>query len=288
MGILSSVSLSSTALHPITTMVEVALVQSLFNEFLPITGSIQDSTFLFPSPSLSSSASPSEVPGVPPLMTTRELSFSPKFPHPKNTLSISASSFSLPTKNLFLGNGISSNLNSLDFINPSIASLQSEVRATRLVISSRSLLSLALEAGETDPFAKEIRGTGNEKEIRGAVVLIVVCGIGKIVSFRWGSVGSARNVVGVRPRIGYRSGRLSKCTGCGGGGGGGGGWMSDSWTDSADMMSMKKKASFVGLHESEFFHSINSASFPPDYASLMETKNLGSECSSLHLMDDNV
>lgn len=31
------------------------------------------------------------------------------------------------------------------------------------------LLSLALDAGETEPFAKEIRGTGNENEIRGPV-----------------------------------------------------------------------------------------------------------------------
>lgn len=43
--------------------------------------------------------------------------------------------------------------------------------------------------------------------------------VGKIVSFRWGSVGGAGNIIVPGATIGYGSRGVSECRRCGGGGG---------------------------------------------------------------------
>lgn len=54
-------------------------------------------------------------------------------------------------------------------------------------MKTSQLLSLALEAGETGAFAKEIRGTGNENEMRGAG-----SGTGtQVTNLSFGSAGSS-------------------------------------------------------------------------------------------------
>ncbi|KAI3509659.1 hypothetical protein L1887_25108 [Cichorium endivia] len=109
----------------------VFLYLGIFNEFLPITGSTQASnvgSLHFPTSkfvnfrsfSLSSPASPSEVPGV---LTFVLLSFSSV--HPKSCFDLCYLLFSPDEKFILRLPSFASSLYSCDFINPSIASLHS-------------------------------------------------------------------------------------------------------------------------------------------------------------------